>query len=457
MRLRIPHSWLLVLFVVALAGCKPAWTPPDPEEWCKPDDARRILNEEYAFYQAHPQEAGVPEFDFQDRTFTYTDVAPIIQLNCWPCHRPGGNAPFALQTYAQVQRKASTIQEVLRQRIMPPWMGDNSYSTLLDAPAITDEQRAMIIAWIQGGMARGAADESLPEISEAVQDSADLYISVAEPHAITSNSDSYQCFLLDPQLQEDVFVEGISFHSTNPYVIHHIMMYIDTAGTLDSLPPDWDCMKDDIVNRLIPIDSWSKGQRLIRYSDDFAYRFPKKSKILLQTHYGDEGNLGKLEQTTIGLHYRKSPPPREIQWAILNNLDIAIPANTVKVETVSFPVEKDMAVLGTVPHLHFIGRVVEVFAMTAECRKINLLKINDWNYLWQGRFMYPKPLIVPKGSTIYMNVVYDNTAANPQQPNDPIIDIRYDTYSNQEMMVLCVYYSDYEPGDENKTVGHLVR
>jgi hypothetical protein len=457
LRLRNLYLWGGLLLALVSQGCKPSWTPPAAEAWCTPAEARRILMEEYAFFQAHPTESGLPAFDFGDQEITYADVAPIIQLNCWPCHRPGGNAPFPLQSYEQVQRKASTIKEVLRQRIMPPWMADNSYSTLLDAPAITDPQRATIIWWIEHGLKQGKAATSLPMVSEAVQDSADLYLTVATPHAIGSNSDSYQCFLLDPALVEDVFVEGISFHSTNPYAIHHIMLYIDTTGVLDSLPPDWDCMKDDIVNSLVPIDSWSKGQRLIRYSADFAYRFPKHTKILLQTHYGDEGNMGKLEQTTIGLHYRKTAPPREIKWAILNNLDIAIPAHQVKVETVAFPVEKDMAVLGTVPHLHFIGRVVECYAMTADCRKINLLKINDWDYLWQGRFMFPKPVVVPKGSTIYMNVLYDNTAANPQQPNDPIVDIHYDNFSNQEMMVLCVYYSDYQLGDENKTVGHLVR
>ena len=172
---------------------------------------------------------------------------------------------------------------------------------------------------------------------------------------------------------------------------------------------------------------------------------------------GEKGNQGKLEQTTIGLFIRKTPPPKEIKWAILNNLDIGIPANVAKVETITFPVEADMSLLGLVPHLHFIGRVVECYAMTADCRKIPLLKIPDWDYLWQGRFMFPKPIIVPQGSTIYMNVLYDNTAHNPQQPNDPIVDIHYDNLSSQEMMVLCVYYTDYQAGDENRTVGTLVR
>ncbi len=448
---------LMGIVVIAFSSCESKWTSPPPAEWCEIEHAKRILEEEYAFFQLHPADRNLPENDFGTRKFTYTDVAPIIQVNCWPCHRPGGNAPFPLQSYEQVKRKATTIKEVIRQRIMPPWMADNNYVTLLDAPAITDLQRAMIIAWIDQGAQSGPPPPAQPSFVEGIRDSADLYIKVENPHVISSNSDTYQCFVLDPKLPSDVFVDGISFQSSNPYTIHHIMAYIDTTGVLDSMQGDWDCMKDDIVNSLVPIDSWSKGQRLIRYSNDFAYRFPKNSKILLQTHYGDEGNKGKSEATTIGLYIRKTAPAREIKWEILNNLDISIPANTTKVESISFPVKSDMSVLGLVPHLHFVGRFVECYAMTSDCRKINLLKINDWDYLWQGRFMYPKPILVPKGSTIYMNVLYDNTAANPQQPNDPIVDIRYDNLSTQEMMVLCIYYTDYAQGDENKTVGYLVR
>ncbi len=453
-KLQVAFGILALLFI---ASCSDNWTQPPPEAWCEVENARKILSDEYTYKQAHKTQSQLPEFNFEGEKVTFTEVAPIFKLNCGPCHRPGGNAPFPLQNLRQIKRKGKTIKDVLQQRVMPPWMADETYSHFLDAPAITDEARAMIVYWIDNGLENGSYVGTDRTDSSALRDSADIYLQVESPHVITSNSDSYQCFILDPELEEDVFVEGVSFQSTNPYTIHHVMMYIDTAGVIDSLPADWDCMKDDIVNKLVPIDSWSKGQRLIKYSTEFAYRFPKNSKILLQTHYGDEGNKGKQEQTTVGLYTRNSAPRSEIKWAILNNLEIAIPKDTVKVETIEYPVEHDISVLGLVPHLHFIGRTVEIYAMNADCEKINLLKINDWDYLWQGRFMYPKPIKVQKGSTIYMNVLYDNTENNPNQPNEPIIDIFYDTYSNQEMMVLCIYYTDYESGDEQKSVGELVR
>lgn len=460
------RNWLIAfLLLFAVSACKEDQkshstfidSTPKSFSWCDIDAVRDSLLREYEASLKTPIKHSLPILELEAKSVTYEDLAPIFEENCQPCHRPGGNTPFPLTSLKEIKRKRKTIKEVLFQRVMPPWMADIHYSNILDAPKITDEERAKIIWWLDHDMPSGDLTKVHSAYSPAKQKRADLYMQVAKPHVITENTDTYQCFLLDPKLKEDVFVEAISFESTNFYTIHHIMMYIDTAGILDTLPNDWNCMKDGIVEGLVPIDSWTKGQRMIKYSDDFAYRFPKKSKILLQTHYGDEALAGQLEQTTVGLYLRPEAPPREIQWQILNNLDISIPANTKKVESIEFCVEKDISVLGTIPHLHFIGRVVEIYAVNPACEKINLLKINDWDYLWTSRFMLPKPILVPNGSTIVMQIVYDNTDDNPNQPNDPIIDVVYDNYSVQEMMVLCVFYTDYEAGDENKIVGELVR
>jgi len=389
----------------------------------------------------------------------FADVAPIIDANCAPCHRPGGNAPFSLRSHADVKRKAGTVRNVLLDRVMPPWMADMKYSAILDAPTITDAERDKIVSWIDAGLPPGAADASLPfsVLPEGIEVERVIRARVEKPHRIRSNSDSYECFILDPKLDQDTFVDSISFRSSNPSTVHHIMVFIDTSGIMDGHAKSWDCMHDGIVNKLVPIDSWSKGQRVVRYSGNYAYRFPRGSRIVLQTHYGDEGNKGKTEQTTIGLHLAPAPPRKEIRWEILNKLDLAVPRNTAKVETLAFPVRDDMALLGLVPHMHFVARMMEAYAVAPDGRKIQLLRIPDWDYLWQGRFMFPRPVIVPAGSVVYMNVLFDNTASNPRQPNDPIVDIRYDTYSNQEMMVLCLYYTPYTPGDENNKVGDLVR
>src|SRR5438105_5056158 len=67
------------------------------------------------------------------KQYTYGgDIAPIIDKNCVPCHRPGGGAPFSLQSYADVRKKAKTIVSVTKSGYMPPWPADKHYSRFLN-------------------------------------------------------------------------------------------------------------------------------------------------------------------------------------------------------------------------------------------------------------------------------------------------------------------------------------
>lgn len=434
---------------------QPQWQAPAHETWLQPETARATLLAEYEFRLKHPVVQKLPAADFEGRKLTFADVQPIIQANCVVCHRPQGNGPFALQTYEQVKRKSAKIKDVLRDRRMPPWLADGHYSKVMDEPTISDVHRSLVIWWIDHGMEEGRAATASVAPSGPALPPADVVLK-APQHTITSDDDTYQCFVLDPGLKADAYVNAISFQTSNVKTIHHIMMYLDTDGVLDGKSGSWDCLRDGIVNKLVPIDSWSKGMRLTRYSDDFGYRFPRGSKILLQTHYGDHKLKGQVEQTTVGLYLRPTPPLHEIKWEILSQFDIAIPPDARKTETIKFHVAKDMSVLGLVPHLHHVGRLVDVYMVTPDQKKVNLLRINEWVYLWQTRYMFRQPIKAPKGSTIYMHVVYDNTTSNPNQPNNPLQAIRYDVCSNQEMLVLALFYADYLPGDEQRSLGALV-
>src|SRR3982751_5369425 len=49
------------------------------------------------------------------------DIAPLLFRHCVECHRPGQVAPFSFLTYADAKRRASMIEAVTSERIMPPW------------------------------------------------------------------------------------------------------------------------------------------------------------------------------------------------------------------------------------------------------------------------------------------------------------------------------------------------
>jgi len=48
-----------------------------------------------------------------------------------------------------------------------------------------------------------------------------------------------------------------------------------------------------------------------------------------------------------------------------------------------------------------------------------LIQIEDWDFRWQQVYRYVKPFWLPKGTTLSMQYTFDNSAANPRNPQQP--------------------------------------
>ena len=48
-----------------------------------------------------------------------------------------------------------------------------------------------------------------------------------------------------------------------------------------------------------------------------------------------------------------------------------------------------------------------------------LIAIDDWDFRWQDVYRYAAPFALPKGTTLSMRYVYDNSADNPRNPHRP--------------------------------------
>ena len=91
---------------------------------------------------------------------------------------------------------------------------------------------------------------------------------------------------------------------------------------------------------------------------------------------------------------------------------------------------------------------MEVYAICPDKKIIPMLKIPEWDYLWQGDFLFDEPLVLPKGSLVVFSLVIDNTASNPTQPNYPVRDVKYGTNSPDEMLVLILIKKPYKSTDD---------
>ncbi len=142
--------------------------------------------------------------------------------------------------------------------------------------------------------------------------------------------------------------------------------------------------------------------------------------LVLNTHIQP---TGKPEQVApaVGLYFTDKPPTR---FPILVQLEadeaLNIPPGARDfVVTDQFRLPVDADVLAVYPHAHYLGHVLEGYATLPDGTRKWLIRIPDWDLNWQAVYRYRQPLYLPKGSVISMRYHYDNSAANPRNPNTP--------------------------------------
>ena len=86
------------------------------------------------------------------------------------------------------------------------------------------------------------------------------------------------------------------------------------------------------------------------------------------------------------------------------------------------------------------------YAVTPTNDTINLIRINKWDFEWQGAYLFEKFLKIPAGSIIYASGTYDNTASI-NNPNPVLVNSGLNT--DDEMFVFIFQFLDYQIGDEN--------
>src|SRR5437016_2352094 len=84
-------------------------------------------------------------------TFNKT-IAPIIFDHCGICHRPGGDAPFSLLTYAAVHQRATLITAAIARGQMPPGTAESDYGEFTGLRKLSASEFASIRRWIGAGM-----------------------------------------------------------------------------------------------------------------------------------------------------------------------------------------------------------------------------------------------------------------------------------------------------------------
>lgn len=393
------------------------------------------------------------------------DIAPIIYNHCTTCHRPGEIGPFSLTNYEQVKAWAPMIQYVTSIKYMPPWKPDPSYQNYQRENYLTEAEIQKISAWVAQGTPRGnpALEPALPVFPTGSQiGTPDLVVSFKQSYVHKGNNqDEYRYFVIPTGLTEAKDLIGLELRPGNKAIVHHALVWADTTGeakAIDDRTPEYGYEQGansalSTINGQLP--GYVPGMRPVIYANDMAQRLPAGSDLKIQMHFAPTP-IDQKDSTTINLFFAKRPATRFVKSKVmvplpgtLINGPFIIPANQVKEFHGTYKFTEDVSLLNISPHMHKLGQRWEVFAIKPNNDTVQLIKIDEWDFNWQGTYSFKKPFILPKNTIIHAYAKYDNTVNNPVNPNNPPKTISWGENTSDEMYYLPFSWVSYQPGDEN--------
>lgn len=374
-----------------------------------------------------------------------TEVAPIVAARCTACHRPGGIAPFSLESPDDLARRAKTVARAVREETMPPWFASApavpAHRFANDA-SLSDAEKATLLAWLD------AAERPIGDLAKAPTPRGpapewrigrpDAVFEI--PHAVDIKAEGtmpYVNLRVDTNFTDEKWVRAWEVVPSAREVVHHVLVFAVEGGRARAL---------DEARGFFAAYVPGGGMRI--YTDGRAKRLPKGASLVFQLHYTPSGKP-TTDRTKIGLVFADAPPAPEhqIRTAGIFDRNLDIPPNAANHrEGTSFPLPADVRILSWMPHMHMRGKSFRMYAQSLDARTV-LLDIPRYDFNWQLSYDYATPVELKRGTTLVLEATFDNSKDNPANP-DPSQRVRWGQQTTDEMLIGYVEYELPKGGGE---------
>ena len=403
--------------------------------------------------------AGAPTFS--------KDVAPIFYTKCVTCHRPGEVAPMSLITYQEVRPWAASIRDKVTSRVMPPWHADRQYGRFRNEQSLTQTEIDTIVTWAGAGAREGNPSElpALPKFPEGWQiGTPDAVFTMPVDYQIpTRGTIDYQYFEVPTNFTEGKWMQAGEVRAGDRAHVHHIIVSVREPQR--SNRPNVVTVTPIVADGQAPtpraprapatapaaaapaagaqatrrggdnmIVNWAVGEDAPVHAPGTAKFIPAGSTLIFQVHYTTNGTPG-TDRSRIGLIFSKEPPTREVRTGSIANPLFALPPGAAnhQVESVA-TFSEDVKVWSMHPHMHLRGKDMTYTAIYPDGRREVVLRVPKFDFGWQTDYWLANPLVLPKGSKLYVSAHFDNSAANRANP-DPTATVRWGDQTWEEMMI----------------------
>ncbi len=403
--------------------------------------------------------AGAP--DTQAGITFHEHVLPIFQQNCQTCHRPGGDnvagmvAPMSLMTYEEVRPWARSIARLVQSREMPPWDAtDHTAGVFVNERTLSDEEIATVTNWVRQGAKKGdPASGPAPRVFEDTGGfligKPDLIVYMEEPYFVSDDVEDEQpnfyITLTEDMLPEPRWIQAIEYQPDSE-VVHHI--------TGRALVPDEDGEIDLQSASTFSLGSIAAGEDPTIYPPGFGNLLEAGLVIRLNVHYHKEPGPGTAVHDRSAVAFRFHPVGAEVRhkvtWNTIGSGAFEIPPGHGRWRVGASRVfEKDTVLLSLHPHMHFRGESMKYTAHYPDGGTELLLDVPKYDYSWQTNYIYRQPKVLPAGTRVEIEAVYDNSES--KRDEYPFLDVQravdWGSASTDEMMAPFLAWTYVEPED----------
>ena len=411
------------------------------------------------------------------------DVLPILQKNCQSCHRPGQIGPMSLMSYKEARPWTKAIKAAVLQKKMPPWFADPKYGHFNNDRSLKPAEIETLVAWADTGALEGDPKDAPAPIqwpADGWQIQPDVTVDLPAYQVPARGVKEWEQLALPAPFKEDTWVTSVEILPGQPAVVHHLCFNLEKhkPTTLYNVYEWMDVPRDEdgvSKNRARGVDTKEgivvrrevgrteetrhQGLQTIRGGNEFCYLpglpyedyrpvnagvfVPAGTDIVVSMHYTPNG-VALIDRTRIGFTVTKVAPAKRFIPQDGENgenppivrihaiRELAIPPYESDylgpVAEISFL--KDLELVWFRPHAHMRAKSVQYKLIYPDGREEIVLNVPRYDFNWQ--LTYRTSLKIPKGSKMYVEFRYDNSANNKFNP-DPSKWVYYGDQSWEEM------------------------
>jgi hypothetical protein len=345
------------------------------------------------------------------------------------CHRADEIGPFSLEDFEEVVGWADMCLEVIDQGRMPPWHASPEHGSFANSRHMPETDKTLLRQWVAAGMPYGNPDDLPPPLEHVrgwrLPEEPDLVLSMSETafEIPAEGTVEYQYFVVDPGFTEDKWVRAAQVIPGNSAVVHHCIVF--------TRPPDGASFREiGLVSAYVP------GQIRSPLPDGFAQKIPAGSRLVFQMHYTPNGRP-QQDLTRIGLVFSDADQVTHEVIALGGiEQEFEIPPraanHVVEGEIGWFP--KNGLLLSIMPHMHLRGKSFQFRAKRGDEQE-TLLEVPAYDFNWQHNYELTKPLPLDDVDGLPFAAIFDNSEANPFNP-DPSELVTWGDQTWQEMAVV---------------------